>query len=180
MCHSVVVDLAARLATGARLAFFLVMSTGPPPGDTLAFLEVRLVRDVTSSVGVVLLDPLVVWPGSRPVAIKVVSLPDHFVPTSSTPPYEKLMVPEASSWLSSSASEPYDLQQSRRRPAASDIGHKDLAVRVNPWMNCHGVSFPSTKACLGRCPSLQGLSSQVATYGPAALTVRHLPQASSW
>ena len=150
--HLVVVDLAARLAEAARLAVLLVMSTGPAPRDTLAFLEVCLVGDVTSSVVVVRLDPLVISPGSGPVVVEAVSPRDRYVPASSKSPYGKLMVPRASTWLPSSAPEPSDLQPSRRRPAASDMGHKDMAVRVVPWMNCHCPSFPSTKA--GRCSSL--------------------------
>ena len=177
--HPIVVDFAARQAMAARLPILLAKSTCAAPWDTRAFLRILLDGEVIGPMAGGTPDPSFLALGSGPDVVGSTRV--RFALASPSAPYGGPMVPKISTRAPSSTSEPSDLQPSNLRPAASDIGHNDLVVRVVPLTNCHCPIFPSTSAGRGRCSSLQGLSSQVATYLRADLIERHLPHASnSW
>ena len=160
----------------ATFPILLATSTCATSRDTRAFLGILLDGEVIGPMAGGPPGPSFLALGSgRDV---VGSTRVRFAPAPPSAPYGGSMVPKVPTWAPLSTSEPSDLQPSSRRPAARDIGHNDLAVRVVPLMNCHSPTFPSTGAGRGRCSSLQGLSSQVATYRRADLTERHLPHAS--
>ena len=163
----------------ARCPILAVTSTCVAPRDTRAFLGILLDGEVIAptagglpGASFSVLGPCPEMAGSARV---------RFLAAAPSAPYGGSMVSKASKWAPSSASEPSDLQPSSFRPAARDIGHNNLAMRAVPLMNCHRPTSPSTRAGLGRCSSVQGLSSQVATQRRADLTDLHLPHASnSW